>query len=155
MCPSGKSVTCRSGPKDVSSYVISNGQDAAATGNFLRGNPCPRPRLHRAVARHHCRPAHADCRARIQAGQKLDELLSPALVGTPSCQACPPHDEIATPFRRPAWPRQAPTASAPHRAMPARHPVCAADLPPLRCTPERHRSPTPAAPGVGIARNQA
>jgi hypothetical protein len=27
----------------------------------------------------------------------------------------------------------------PHRAMPARHPLCAADLPPLRCTPERHR----------------
>jgi hypothetical protein len=30
--------------------------------------------------------------------------------------------------------------SAPHRAMPARHSVCAADLPPLRCAPERHRS---------------
>src|SRR5579884_3415950 len=39
--------------------------------------------------------------------------------------------------------------------MPASHPLCAADLPPLRCTLERQRPPPSAAPSLGTTRNQA
>jgi hypothetical protein len=38
--------------------------------------------------------------------------------------------------------------------MPTGHPLLAADLPSLRCPSDRHRSPTPAARGLGIPRDQ-
>jgi hypothetical protein len=48
------------------------------------------------------------------------------------CQACPAYDQVATPLWRPAWSLQALAAFTLHRAMAARHPLCAAHLPLLR-----------------------
>ena len=87
------------------------------------------------------------------ARQELQQLLQAAFHRASARQTASSQTP-QTPFaRRPTRPRQTRTGLDPRRAMPGRRALPADGLPTLRRTPERRRSRTPAASGLGTARN--